>query len=47
MTTLTPTPPDPPSEPARPYGWWDDDPRTCARDDARYWNDVYDRDEES
>lgn len=42
-----PPPPDPPSEPARPYGWWDGDPHACARDDARYWDDVYDRDEES
>ncbi|MFD6496770.1 hypothetical protein [Streptomyces sp. NPDC060188] len=35
--------PEPLAEPRRN---WDDDPRTCARDDDRYWDDLYDRDEE-
>lgn len=26
---------------------WDDDPHTCARYDDRYWDDQYDRDEDS
>lgn len=25
---------------------WDDDPHTAARYDDRYWDDMYDRDEE-
>lgn len=25
---------------------WDDDPRTCARYDDRYWDAMYDRDED-
>jgi hypothetical protein len=35
--------PEPLTEPRRD---WDDDPRTCARYDARYWDDLYDRDED-
>jgi hypothetical protein len=40
----TPTPPEPP--PIEPRRHEDDDPRTCARDDARYWDELYDRDED-
>jgi len=29
-----------------PHRDWDDDPRTCAREDDRYWDDLYDRDED-
>ncbi|MFJ6566622.1 hypothetical protein ACIQNU_04330 [Streptomyces sp. NPDC091292] len=25
---------------------WDDDPHTCARADDRYWDDLYNRDED-
>ncbi|MEU0818930.1 hypothetical protein [Streptomyces mirabilis] len=35
--------PEPLTEPRRS---WDDDPRTCARDDDRYWDALYDRDED-
>ncbi|MFE2486033.1 hypothetical protein ACFXGR_22585 [Streptomyces mirabilis] len=35
--------PEPPTEPRRDW----DDARTCARDDDRYWDALYDRDEDS
>ncbi|MFD7999923.1 hypothetical protein [Streptomyces mirabilis] len=35
--------PEPLTEPRRD---WDDDPSTCARDDDRYWDALYDRDED-
>jgi len=48
---------DPPADPARPAEMpepstepraydWDDDPREAARLDDRYWDDLYDRDED-
>jgi hypothetical protein len=35
--------PEPLTEPRQD---WDDDPRTCARADDRYWDALYDRDED-
>lgn len=34
-----PAPGVPLAEPGPPYGWWEDDPRTTALEDRRYWND--------
>ena len=31
--------PDIPVEPGLPDGWWEDDPRTTALEDRRYWTD--------
>lgn len=48
MTAPPPsTPAVPPLvEPGPAYGWWEDDPRAAARADDRYWDDLYDRDED-
>ncbi|MFF2852669.1 hypothetical protein ACFVT5_41210 [Streptomyces sp. NPDC058001] len=43
-----PVPPDVPTPLVEPRTHdWDDDPRTSARADARYWDELYDRDEEN
>lgn len=36
----------PPVEPG-PRDWWEETPAEAARADDRYWDDLYDRDEES
>ncbi len=46
---VTPAPPadGPPSGPGLAVDWWEDDPATAARHDRAYYNDLYNRDEDS
>ncbi|MFD5491594.1 hypothetical protein ACFWH4_01300 [Streptomyces sp. NPDC127091] len=45
---MTPKPTPTPVLPSAPDRYdWDDDARTCARYDDRYWDDQYNRDEDS
>lgn len=46
MTADLDTAPAEPLVEPRSVDWWQEDAATAARADDRYWDDLYDRDEE-